>query len=77
MTPSVDTLFSAALTLPAESRAALAERLLESLDDPGQAEIDAAWVAEVNKRLAQLERGEAKTIPADEVFRSLRIRNRS
>ena len=42
---------SGALSLPAKSRARLAERLLESLDDPKQKEIDRLWAEEVEDRI--------------------------
>jgi hypothetical protein len=41
---------SDALSLPPRSRAKLAERLLESLDDPKQREIDRLWAEEVEAR---------------------------
>jgi putative addiction module component (TIGR02574 family) len=74
MTPTLDSLLATVLALPAESRATLAEELLRSLDAQDQAEIDAAWAAEAEKRLAAIERGEAHTVPAAEVFRSLAAR---
>lgn len=43
-------IFGAALTLPPGLRAMLAEHLLKSLDASEQAEIDALWVDEVEKR---------------------------
>lgn len=52
MSLTTQALESAALLLPPEERARLAERLLASLDiDP---EIEAAWAAEVEKRLAEV-----------------------
>jgi putative addiction module component (TIGR02574 family) len=74
MTSTLESVLETALALPAESRATLAEKLLRSLDAPDQAEIDAAWTLEAEKRLAAIERGEARTVPADEVFRSLAAR---
>ena len=46
MSPSTtaDQVFAAALGLPLESRAALAEKLLKSLDSPDRAEIDQLFV---------------------------------
>ena len=41
---------SDALSLPPRSRAKLAERLLESLEDPKQKEIDRLWADEVEDR---------------------------
>ena len=56
-----------------EARVKLAEQLLESVEaDPS--EIDALWVVEARRRLAEIEEGKAQTIPAEEVFRSLESR---
>jgi putative addiction module component (TIGR02574 family) len=63
---------SDALSLPAKSKARLAERLLESLDDPKQKEIDRLWAEEVEDRIDAYERGELKAIPGREVFRRLK-----
>lgn len=67
---------SDALSLPPRSRAKLAEKLLESLDDPRQREIDRLWAEEVEDRIAAYERGELKAIPGKEVFRRLRPRKK-
>jgi putative addiction module component (TIGR02574 family) len=76
MTSIPDTVLDAALALPPEGRAVLAEKLLESLAEQDQIDIDKAWLAEAEKRLAELQRGEAKAIPAEEVMRTLKIRNK-
>lgn len=57
-----------ALRLPAAERAALAEILLESLDqsDP---HIDELWATEAESRIAAFEAGEMEAIPAEDVFR--------
>ncbi len=67
---------SEALSLPPKSRAKLAEKLLESLDDPRQREIDRLWAEEVEDRIDAYERGELKAIPGKEVFRRLRPRKK-
>lgn len=67
---------SEALSLPAKSRARLAERLLESLDDPKQKEIDRLWAEEVEDRIDAYERGELKAIPGKEIFRRLKPRKK-
>jgi putative addiction module component (TIGR02574 family) len=63
-----------ALSLPPKSRAKLAERLLESLDDPRQREIDRLWAEEAEDRIDAYETGDLKAIPGKEVFRRLRPR---
>ncbi len=65
---------AAALNLPPEERARLAERLLSSLeDDP---EVTAAWTAEAKRRNAEIESGNVRPIPADQVFASARAKLR-
>lgn len=67
MTP-VEDLARAALGLPVEDRAALAERLLASLDDLDEAESDRLWGEEAKRRLAAHRRGTASSRPASEVY---------
>ncbi len=67
---------SQALSLPPRSRAKLAEKLLESLDDPKQREIDLLWATEVEDRIDAYEKGDLKAIPGREVFRKLKPRKK-
>ena len=57
-----------ALSLPPGERAEIAERLLSSLDAPDRQRVDALWASESENRLDAYERGEIKTIPAEQVF---------
>jgi len=61
-----------ALSLPPKSRAKLAEKLLESLDDPKQKEIDRLWAEEAEDRIDAYERGDLKAIPGKHTFSRLR-----
>lgn len=63
-----------ALSLPPRSRAKLAEKLLESLDNPRQQEIDRLWAEEVEDRIAAYEKGMLKAVPGKVVFRRLKPR---
>ena len=65
-----------ALLLPPKSRAELAEKLLKSLDDSGQTEIDRLWAEEAEDRIDAYEKGELKAISGKEVFRRLRPRKK-
>lgn len=65
-----------ALLLPPRTRAKLADKLLESLDDPRQREIDRLWEEEVEDRIDAYGKGELKAIPGKEVFRRLRPRKK-
>ncbi len=55
-------------------RAELALSLIESLDGPADPGVEEAWRLEIERRVAQIERGEVKLIPGDEVFARLRRR---
>ncbi|MBS0209156.1 MAG: addiction module protein [Planctomycetes bacterium] len=59
-----------ALALNAEDRMYVADVLEQSLSNDGFAtpEIAAAWSAEIERRLAEYERGEVKGLDADEVL---------
>jgi len=65
---TIDAVFDAALSLPRENRAALAEKLAESLSEEDRAELSPAWAAEISRRIEAYRRGEIKKIPADEVM---------
>jgi len=58
--------------LTADERAQLAEYLLESIQDPPLAEIEAAWDREIEERVAAYDRGELQTISAEDVFAEAR-----
>lgn len=63
-----------ALALPTEARAALAGSLLDSLDTDVGEDAEAAWAAEVTRRVAELDSGAIKTVPWAEVRRRLAAR---
>jgi len=65
-----------ALSLPVEARVQLVEKLLESLNLPTQSEVEEAWAKEVDLRIAQVEKGEVKLVPGEEVFARLRRKYR-
>ncbi len=75
MSELAEKLIEQALNLPAEERAAVAERLLTSLE-PELSTIDLLWAQEAEDRLDAYERGEIKAIPAEEVFISIKNRKR-
>jgi putative addiction module component (TIGR02574 family) len=54
-------LFSQVLSLPQRERAELAARLLESLDEQAEGDIDEAWAREIERRCAAVDAGEAVT----------------
>jgi len=58
--------------LPREERERLIDELLVSLNEPAVAALDAAWSAEIERRLAAYDRGEIQALPAEEVFAKAR-----
>jgi putative addiction module component (TIGR02574 family) len=56
-----------ALSLPAEARAALADSLLDSLDVEVDADAEAAWQREIQRRVAELDSKAVSPIPWSEV----------
>jgi putative addiction module component (TIGR02574 family) len=73
MTAQQKQIVDAAMALPAEARAQLAEQLLDSLD-PARSEIDAAWAKEVELRIREVEEGRAELVPNDQIFVGARQR---
>jgi putative addiction module component (TIGR02574 family) len=59
MTNTTQRLLDEALDLPDSERAELAARLIESLDAAEQDDVDTAWAAEIERRCAALDSGEA------------------
>jgi putative addiction module component (TIGR02574 family) len=66
-------IFRDAMALPSDARAELTERLVESLAQDVSPEITSEQLAEVWRRIAQVESGEVELIPGDEVL--ARVRN--
>jgi putative addiction module component (TIGR02574 family) len=55
----------AALALPPHEREMLIDSLEESLDEGTADEIEAAWIAEAKRRLADIERGDVTPVSAE------------
>ena len=60
-----------AADLPEEDRAALAGLLIESLEGEPDPEVDAAWAAEIARRVAELDAGTVESIPWEQVRQRL------
>ena len=71
MADLVEELAARAKELPTEQRARLAEEILATLD-PQDQEVDAAWDAEIRKRIEEIETGAVKTVPAEQAFAQVR-----
>ena len=66
MTSATTKILEDALALPKKEREVLLEALSDSLD-PETVELSSQWVSEIKSRIAQIESGEAKPVPWDEV----------
>ena len=64
----------AALALPLEARAMLAEHLLESLSAEDQQQIDGLWAEEAERRDKEIDEGIVVAVPGEEVMNRLRSR---
>jgi putative addiction module component (TIGR02574 family) len=64
-------LLNEALELPAEARAALAARLIDSLDETIDPDAESLWAEEITRRLKEFDEGRAQTIPWSEVRASI------
>jgi putative addiction module component (TIGR02574 family) len=60
MTRATQDVLAEALELPPEERARIAAELLESLDY-AQEDVEAAWAAEIQRRVAQAQAGELES----------------
>ncbi len=68
----VDTVLSRALRMSEHERTAIAERLIASLDDSPEIDVEQAWQEEVRQRVGELDSGIVTCIPWEEVRRRLR-----
>ena len=67
----VEELSRKALSLSPEERVQLAEKLLATVQAV-DTEVEAAWDEEIKRRIAEIENGTAKLIPAEDVFAEVR-----
>jgi hypothetical protein len=58
-----------ALELKLDDRAALAEKLLRSLEGISEAENERLWLAESERRLLEIQSGQVEALPGEEVLR--------
>jgi len=63
-------IFRSALSLDVHDRAALAQKLLASLEELSEEEADRLWRDEAQRRLEAYRAGRARAVPAEEVMRS-------
>lgn len=63
MSTHVTELFAKASILSDEERATLAGLLIESLESEADPDVEEAWRAEIERRVAELDAGTAETVP--------------
>ena len=68
----VDELTARVKALPAQDRARIAEELLESLQETEDADAEAEWEREVERRVAEIDAGAVQLVPAEEVHAQAR-----
>jgi putative addiction module component (TIGR02574 family) len=71
MAETADRIIEELLHLPRESRAFVAEKLLESLDHDEDYAVSPEWMDEIRKRCRELDSGMVELIPAERVFEEL------
>ena len=67
-----DRIIEEALSLPANLRLSLIQKLQESLNQTIDPEIDRLWADEAERRVTQIEEGKAQWISGEEVFARIR-----
>ena len=72
MSITVEQLAEQAMNLPGESRARLADLLVESLDADTLTEIDQLWLSEAKRRRDEVRAGKVQTIPGDQALQRVR-----
>ena len=67
-------LLRTALALPESDRAEIAATLIHSLDTETDEDVDAAWAADIQRRIESIDNGEVKLVPWDDVLREMHDR---
>jgi hypothetical protein len=69
---SIEQLTEELLSLPNESRALLADKLVESLEFDTDSTIQGVWVAEAKRRRAEIRDGSVQSIPGEDALAQVR-----
>jgi hypothetical protein len=72
MVPTIEQLVEQALALPSESRARLADLLVESLEGDDLGRIERLWITEAKRRRNEVREGKIRTIEGEEALRRVR-----
>jgi hypothetical protein len=76
MSTTVEQLAEQAMNLPVESRARLADILVESLDTSELGRIEQLWIADAKRRRDEVRYAKVPTIPGPEALRKIRAATR-
>ena len=68
MSITAEKLVDEALNLPRQTRAFVAEKLIESLDETPSSELSTAWKKEIKKRCQEIDQGLVELRSAEDVF---------
>ena len=71
MPKTFNEIFREAADLPEHDRATLAGLLIDSLEGEPDPDVEAAWAAEIKRRVAEVEAGTVKTVPWERVRQRL------
>jgi hypothetical protein len=72
METTLEQLVEQAMSLPSESRAKLADLLVQSLDPSELGALDRLWAAEAKRRRDEVRDGQVQAIEGDEALRRVR-----
>lgn len=72
MSLTLDQITEEAMKLPADSKALLADKLVESLESEDLDEIQRLWSAEAIRRRDEIRSGKVQPIPGEEVLEEVR-----
>jgi putative addiction module component (TIGR02574 family) len=71
---SADTIEEEAMSLPPRERAKLAERLLESLDNLPERDVEALWLDVAEWRAREIDEGRVQLVTPEELEQRVRAR---
>jgi len=72
MAKTIEQLAEQAMSLSSESRAQLADLLVESLDAEAVGRIDELWTSEAKRRRDEVRSGQVKTVPGETALQRVR-----
>jgi putative addiction module component (TIGR02574 family) len=72
MSTNLDQLTRDAMKLPLRDRVKLAQRLVSTIDEEVEADTEALWFAEAERRLEELRSGKVQGIDSEKAFRTAR-----